>query len=274
MRSSVKWLALAVVALLSSLVSTASAQVLIWSLPEDEGAWVRFEGNYKQTRARPNSAAGDEVIEWRSELTISSLGKENAPPGEGEDEVPCRWVEFKTITKPAGVDKKIGPAESYLYKVLIPEHRVIGKIVDADGIPVTFLPIVRGYRRVGGRAVEPVTEKALAVYPTVAPVTYYANLKASGEEESLQLAGNTIASKLFKGNRVIKKNVSRSTNTATLWRSEEVPFGLARYQVSIATEAKGAPAPDAEFLRTTLVEVEMAAVAVGNEARSEIPDSK
>ena len=245
--------------------------MLIWSLPEDEGAWIRFEGNYKQTRERPNSNAGPEVLEWRSELTISSLGRENAAVSEGSEKVPCRWVEFKTETKPAGVDKKSGPADLYVYKVLIPENRVIGKTVDDDTIPVTFLPIVKGYRRVGQRAVEPVTEKALAVYPTVALVTYYPDLKAEGEEsEQLQLGGNAVATKLFKGTRVIKRNSTRSTNTASLWRSDEVPFGLARYQAALTIEQKNISATDDEFQRTSLVEVDMAAVAVGNDARSEI----
>jgi hypothetical protein len=264
-----------VAAWLAGLVTPVSAQMLIWSLPEDEGAWIRFEGNYKQTRARPNSNAGDEVLEWRSELTISSLGRENAAVSEGSEEVPCRWVEFKTETKRAGVDKKAGPADLYVYKVLIPENRVIGKTVDDDTIPVTFLPIVKGYRRVGQRDVEPVAEKALAVYPTVALVTYYPDLKAAAEEpEQIQIGGNSVDAKLYKGTRVIKMNTSRSTNAASLWRSDEVPFGLARYQVTLTVEQKNINATDAEFQRTSLVEVDMAAVAIGNDARSELPDSK
>ena len=40
-------------------VPTTSAQVLIWNLPKEDGAWIRFEGNYRQNQARPNAAAGD-----------------------------------------------------------------------------------------------------------------------------------------------------------------------------------------------------------------------
>jgi hypothetical protein len=274
MRGKLIGLVTLVVAWLGGWAAPASAQMLIWSLPEDEGAWIRFEGTYKQTRARPNSNAGDEVLEWRSELTISSLGRENAALSEGGEEVPCRWVEFKTDTKPAGIDKKAGPADQYVYKVLIPEHRVIGKTVDDDAIPVTFLPIVKGFRRVGLRDVEPVTEKALAVYPTVALVTYYPDLKAEGDGEQLQVGGNSVEAKLFKGNRIVRRNTSRSTNSASLWRSNDVPFGLVRYQVSLTSEQKDVSANDAEFQRTSLVEVDMTAVAVGNDSRSELPDSK
>ncbi|MBS0265189.1 MAG: hypothetical protein JSS02_24870 [Planctomycetes bacterium] len=254
--------------------TAASAQMLIWSLPEDQAAWIRFEGTYKQTRARPNSNAGDEVIEWRSELTISSLGREEAADGSGSAPVPCRWVEFKTETKPAGVDNKTGPADVYIYKVLIPEHRVIGKIIDDDTIPVTFLPIVKGYRRVGQRPVEPVKEKALAIYPTIARVTYYADLKAEGSGEPVQIGGNSVEAKLFKGSRLIKQKTTRSSNVASLWRTDEVPFGLARYHVVETTEQKGLGATDAEFQRIGSVEVDMTAVATGNDSRSELPDSK
>ncbi len=262
-------------------LAPASAQILIWSLPKEDGTWVRFEGDYKQTRARPNINAGDEILEWRSELTISAVGRESAEIDakvDGQDvkkEVPCRWVEFKAITKPKGLEKQPGPADSYAYKVLIPEERVIGKPVDADNIPVTFLPIVKGWRKVGLRDAEPVTEKALAVYPTLALVTYYPNLKADGDQaEQLQVGDESVAVRLFKGTRVYQKKTNRSTNSGTLWRSDEVPFGLARFQVSVTLEEKEIAAPVDEFKRTSLIEVEMAVVATGDDARSELGDDK
>jgi len=260
----------------------ASAQVLIWSLPKADGAWVRFEGTYKQTRARPTTNAGEEILEWRSELKISTVGSEMAEittkDEDGLDvtkEVPCRWVEFKTLTKPNGLEKQPGPGDLFIYKVLIPEYRVIGKPVDDDNIPVMFLPIVKGWRKVGGRDAEAVTEKALAVYPTVAPVTYYPDLKAEGEEaEQLQVGGEAVAARLFKGTRVFQRTTNRSTNSATLWRSDDVPFGLARFQVSVTLEEKEIAAPADEFKRTSLIEVEMAVVATGDDARSELGDDK
>lgn len=263
-------------------MASASAQILIWSLPKEDGTWVRFEGSYKQTRARPNLNAGDEVLEWRSELTISAVGREMAEvefkDDEGNDakkEVACRWVEFKTITKPPGLEKQPGPADSYAYKVLIPEERVIGKPVDEDNIPVTFLPIVRGWRKVGLRDPEPVTEKALAVYPTLALVTYYPDLKAEGDQtEELQVAGEKVAAQLYKGSRVYQKATNRSTNAASLWLSEDVPFGLAKFQVTLTIEQKDIGATADEFKRSSLIEVDMAAVASGADARSEFGDAK
>ncbi len=268
------WLALA--------VAPASAQMLIWSLPKEDGVWIRFEGAYKQTRARPNSNAGDEILEWRSELTISAVGSESAEveitdkdANVSRKEVPCRWVEFKTITKPNGLEAKPGPGDTFVYKVLIPADRVIGKTVDDQNIPVTFLPIIKGYRKIGQRAVEPVTEKALAIYPTIALVTYYSNLKPEGDEtEQLQIGGADVTAKEFKGSRVLQKTTSRSTNVASLWLSDQVPFGLARYRVSVTLDQKEIAATVDEFKRATLIEVDMAVVATGNDARSELGDAQ
>lgn len=251
----------------------ASAQILIWSLPKDEGAWVRLEGSYRQTRDRPNSNAGAEVLELRSELTISSVGREMADVDGTE--TPCRWVEFKSVTKPGGLDQLPGPGGTFIYKVLIPEDRVVGKTTDEEDLPITFLPIVKGYRRVGQREVEPIQEKALAVFPNIALVTYYPDLKAEAEEaEPLQVAGNPVAVQLFKGTRQFKRGTNRSANVASLWRSEEVPFGLARFQVVLTIEQKDLTASDDEFQRASLTEVDMAVVAVGNDARSELGEAK
>lgn len=254
-------------------VAPASAQILIWSLPKEEGAWVRLEGAYRQTRERPNSNAGQEILEWRSELTISSVGRESADV-EGT-EVPCRWVEFKSLTKPNGVDQQPGPGDLFFYKVLIPEDRVVGTTTDAENLPITFLPIVKGFRRVGQREVEAVQEKALAVYPTIALVTYYPDLKAEGEEtQQMDVGGNSVATRLFKGTRQFKRATTRSANVASIWRSDEVPFGVARFQVALTVEQKNLSASDDEFQRASLIEVDMSAVAVGNDARSELGDSK
>lgn len=257
---------LAGVSFLTGPAAPASAQMLIWNLPKEDGVWVRFEGAYKQTRARPNANAGDENLEWRSELTISSVGRETV---DGDE---CRWVEFKAITKPNGLEQKPGPGDTFVYKVLIPENRVIGKTVDADTIPVTYLPIVKGWRKVGGRDPQPVNEKALAVYPTISLVTYYPNLKPEGEAEPLQVGGMAVSARLWKGERSFENATSRSTNAASLWLCDEVPFGLARFQVTLTQDKKDLAASADEFKRASLIEVDMAIVATGNDARSELGD--
>jgi hypothetical protein len=253
---------------------SAEAQILIWSLPKEDGVWVRFEGTYRQTQSRPESNAGDEQLEWRTELMISSVGKVTASFQGAE--TACRWVEFKTVTKANDLEKQPGPGGTYWYKVLIPENRVIGKVADDDGIPVTFLPIVRGYRKVGARTVEPVSERALAVYPTIAPVTYYPNLKAERTEPTelqLPLANEPLSVRVFKGSRVLETSLTRSTNSGVLWLSSAVPFGLAKLQVNLTRDEKGLTAPVDAFRRKSLVEVELSAVAQGTDAKSELPES-
>lgn len=259
----------------SSLSESAQAQVLIWSLPKEDGAWVRFEGTYKQTQSRPESNAGDESTDWRTELMISSVGQAEAP-FQGKP-TRCRWIEFKTVTKTNDLEKGPGPGGELWYKVLIPEAAVIGKPVDADGIPVTFLPIVKGYRKVGAKEVQPVSERALAIFPTIALITHYPNLKADPAEPAelqLPVASAPLAVKALKGTRVTQDNLTRSTNAGTLWLSEAVPFGLAKFQVALTREEKGLTASVDEFRRKSLIEVELSVVAQGKDARSELPDSQ
>ena len=66
-------LALPLVLLLPAM---AHGQGLIWSLPEQEGTLVRYEGVYKQIEFRERTAADDSEnreFEWRRVVTIKSL---------------------------------------------------------------------------------------------------------------------------------------------------------------------------------------------------------
>lgn len=255
------------VGMLAAFQSSAVAQVLIWSLPEQDGSWVRFEGTYRQTQAKPNAATGDLVLEWQQELTISSVGRKQAEY-QG-NQVPCRWVEFRSVSKPAGVEKEPGPGGVYIYKVLIPEESVIGKPVDDATVPVTFIPVIEGLRKVGDRDVEPVTESALAVYPHIAPLTYYPNLaQVSGQSDELAIAGNTVATQVYKGSRLLQDKRSRSKNSATLWLTDAVPFGLAKFSVAIERDSKLPTSPVEDFKRSAVIAVEMNAVETGTNARS------
>jgi hypothetical protein len=256
-------------AMLVGNLSPVSAQVLIWNIPETDGAWIRFEGTYRQTQARPNVATGDALLEWRQELTISSVGGQ-----EGEYQgrtVPCRWIEFKSVTKPAGVDQPPGPGGVILYKVLVPVEAVIGKPVDGESVPVTFLPVLEGLRKVGDRPVEKVQAGALAVYPHISQLTYYPDLApVSNQAEEITVAGESVPARVNKGKRELQDNRSRSVNSATLWLSDKLPFGLAKFTVNVERDQKLPTAPIDDFRRVTVIDVEMTAVEVGQNARSEI----
>jgi len=162
---------------------TARAQGLILNLPKD-GAWVRFEGTVKQVEFRPEAPEGDISMEWIEHLTIKSVGREEAV--HNGKKVPCRWVEIKVLTgKPSESGVEPGPVGERIYKVLVPEERVIGEVADAEKIPFSYLDIVKGFRKMGG-TVTPIpvgsrgTEGVFQVYPLVGPLMHYDAVEAAG----------------------------------------------------------------------------------------------
>ncbi|MFN9720612.1 MAG: hypothetical protein ACK58L_18085, partial [Planctomycetota bacterium] len=102
----------------------ASAQSLLFNLPED-GKMVEYEGEIVQSSGPDDP----KPLEWAYELIIKSVGQEQA---EFEGKVqPCRWIEIKTVTGKAGaagIDP--GPVGARIFKVLIPESRIIGEWQD------------------------------------------------------------------------------------------------------------------------------------------------
>ena len=133
------------------LANVAWGQGVVCQLPAD-GTWVRFEGTFGQVEIRPETAAGKVEIEpWKEHVTIKSVGTEMAEY-HGE-ETACRWVEIK-IERGRVRDGKIdtGLTGLEIYKILIPEVAVITDNVDVNGVPVSFLPIVKGIREASGRS--------------------------------------------------------------------------------------------------------------------------
>jgi hypothetical protein len=247
-------LALACVsAVASGSVREGRAQGLIVRLPKD-GAWVRFEGTVKQLELRPEAPEGDIPMEWIQHLTIKSVGRETAP-FRGK-QVPCRWIEIKVVTGKAGeAGVEAGPVGERLYKVLVPEERVIGQVADRDNVPFSFLDIVKGFRKMGGE-VTPLPAGSLQVVPLIAPLMHYDAVKATR----------------FKAKRVIESPTLRTTNEAEIWRcdSETIPFGLARWSVKISVEKKDSAQPRSTFKPVTQTTIEMSAHESGSGAKSEL----
>ena len=271
-----------VLALAGLLITPAvlPAQGLIWSLPEEEGTWVRYEGEYKQTEFRPGVATGDQVFNWRRNVTIKSLvtPEEHKTAMYRGKQVTCRWIEIKVETgKPGEQGLDTGPAGARLYKVLIPESRVFGTLVqnrsvDADGIPVSFLPIIRGYRKLGNRKEEVIKTKVLQIYPAISLLKHYKVLRPeTGEPEdpALEALGAVNAIKWI-GAETLQSRVSQSEHSSEIWLSREVPFGLARWSVKVTRSRKRETDPRDDFSKRTETTVEMKAVAVGTDAKSEL----
>ena len=257
-----------------------SAQGLIWSLPEQEGTWVRYEGEYKQVEFRPGVATGDQTFNWRRNVTIKSLVTPDAHKTamyRGK-QVTCRWIEIKVETgKPGEQGLDTGPGGARLYKVLIPEARIFGTLinnnsVDADGIPVSFLPIIRGYRKLGNRKEEQIKTKVLQIYPAISLLKHYKAFRPEpGQPEDPELAAlGAVNAIKWLGGEALQSRVSRSEHSSTIWLSREVPFGLARWNVKITRSRKRETDPREKFEKRTETTVEMKAVAVGTDAKSEL----
>ena len=125
---------------------------------------------------------------------------------------------------------------------------------------------------VGDREVEPVSEHALAVYPHIAVLTYYPDLTPKNEgPTTLSVGDATFTATANQGSRILQDRRSRSKNSATLWLADAIPFGLAKFAVTIERDQKLPTASAEEFKRSAVIEVEMTAVEIGNNARTAFP---
>lgn len=257
----------------------ALAQNLIVSVPEQDGAWIRLEGSHVERKARPKATGGEGDLEvaWRSDLTIKSVGQEEAD--FGGKPVPCRWVEFKVEFKPTKATATEGatppvPLGNRVYKVLIPESAVTGRNVDEGGLPVTFLPIVKGWRKIGDREPEQVRETALIVYPMISLLTHYPNLAADGSPAAVDVTLGSFEAQAWKGSRTLSNATVRSVNEGTIWTTDKVPFGLIKVAVKVQRFEKDATAAEDTFKLLSEINSELAAVESGTDATSDLPDSK
>jgi len=270
-RSRIWTLSLAGILTLASLHS-ATAQGLILNLPQKEGAWVRFEGTVKQVEFRPDAAEGDITMDWIQQLTIKSVGAETAT-FRGK-QVPCRWIEIKIVTgKPSESGVEAGPVGERIYKVLVPEERVVGELADGEKIPFSFLDIVKGVRKTGGQ-VTPIPPGSLQVFPLIAPVMHYEAVEVGGKsDEEVPLQGGPVKTRKFKAKRSIESSTERSVNEAEIWRSDgnTVPFGLVRWTVKTLLERKDSTSPRQNYKALTQTTVEMTAHEWGTGAKSEVP---
>ena len=239
MRTPVKTILLCLVTLaVGTSSSRLYAQGLIFSLPQD-GTGVEYEGEISYKTVRTDLAEGQETITKARELSIKSVGQEQA---EWNGQVqPCRWIEIKVNTGnagEAGIDP--GPVGSRIYKVLVPESKVLAASADPDAIPNIMLPIVKGYRRSGEAQVRPIKAEAIAFYPTICHLMHYPDpeVVAASETPQTKAANMSFNAKHLKGKVVIERPESRSTNEAHFWVTEEVPFGLARWEVTSTREQK------------------------------------
>ena len=247
----------------------AWGQGIVTQLPED-GTWVRYEGTYSQVEIRPETAAGKvEISPWIEHVTIKSVGKESAT--YRDEEVPCRWIEIK-IERGRERDGKVdtGLTGLEIYKVLVPEEAVIADNVDSEGVPNSFLPLVKGFRKVGKADPKPLTEPALQLYPLGILVGYYRELKVIAESVDAEVGIGAINAKQLQGEIKIERPNSRTIQESTVWKSPEVAFGVARWSAKLTRETKDAQSPRSDFKPVSEVTIEMQAKESGQDAKSEL----
>jgi hypothetical protein len=265
MRATVRFLLTLIITL--SGLATANAQGIVWSLPDDT-SFVRFEGDYKETVYRPQNNDGDLILSWRRILFIRSVGAETAEYN-GEF-TPCRWLEFEMQTGKEVAGKiQPGPGGYLVIKALVPEKAITDKTKDADGIPMEFLPMVKGFRKIDDRPVEELPAGVLQLYPTLTLLRNYTSLESGGAED-VTMAGQTIATEKFQGEMVIENPTTRSTHHATIWKADGVPFGLTKWTVKIEHEKKDSTADRADFRPSVEISMTMEATEKGTNDQSKL----
>lgn len=255
-----------------SLTVEVQAQTIVWNLPP-EGTWVRFQGTFEQTEARPGAAGGDlEIPPWAEQVTIRALGSETAEVA-GEER-PCRWLEIR-IERGKEVDGKLdtGLAGLEIYKVLVPESAVPTKAVDANGIPVSFLPVAKGYRKIGNGEVTPLVTPALQLYPLGILAGYYRNLTVGESPEDFSTPAGEQSATRYDGKIEMERAGSRTQEESSIWRSAEIPFGVAGWTANVVRQVKDERAPRDDFKTVSTVKSTVKLAATGNDATSDLPDS-
>ncbi len=253
--------------------SSASAQGILWKLPEGDKTWCRYEGTYKQTVRRPESAEGDLTLEWVRHLTIKSLSTEDAE--YKGNTVPCRWIEIKLLT--GHVNEGIvdaGPGGNRIYKLLVPVSEIRGTVTEPLSANremfVSYIPVVKGYRKIGDEPAAALEGQVFDLYPMVSYLRHFRTLESTGDEEVVQTPFKDLNGTLQKGTLVSETPTLRTTTAAEMYRSDESPFGLAKWTAKINTETKQSTAARTTFVASMEIVETMALNAVGEDAESEL----
>ena len=246
------------------------AQGLMFFLPED-GTGVEYEGEIVQETIRDDIKVGKETVTKARMISIKSVGREDRE-FEGTLQ-PWRWIEIKVVTGDAGeAGINPGPVGSRIYKVLVPESKIIEAAEDATGVPNVMFPIVEGYRRSGEAEVRPIKSHAISIYPTICQLTNYPeqNVVSASATPSTKMANASFSAKHIKGKQVMERRESRTTNEADFWVTKEVPFGLARWEVVVTQEKKESTANRQDFTEFSTTKSVMSVRRILDNVESEL----
>jgi hypothetical protein len=272
--------------LLAATARPAAAQGLLWHLPETENFSVMYYGKFtQQDISKGNTGVAPPPIVWDREIIISSLSR--AKGFYGGKEVDCRWIEISIRTGVFDEDIDTGPAGKRVYKILVPESKIIGKTTDADKIFVSMIPIAldkdgktQGAKKIGTTSPKRMTAPVLHVYPILSLLTHYHDLKPTGSDNPINVDKpkqqiSPDAYKKYTAFRSVESPSSRSENTASLYFSDLVPTKIAKWEVSVVHKSKNSSQGKDEFKPTWKFSTSMTVreITIGN-VPAQIPDPK
>ena len=135
---------------------------------------------------------------------------------------------------------------------------------------VSFIPVVKGFRKIGDEPAVAIEGQVFDLYPMVSFLRHFRNLESTGDEETVQTPFKDLTGKLYKGDVVAETPTLRTTTVGEMYRSDESPFGLAKWTAKVNTETKQSTAARTNFLPSTEIIEEMSLVEVGEDAETEL----
>lgn len=264
---------------------SAMAQGLLWKLPAEENVSVLYYGKFSQQDiSKGNTGEVGKTITWDREIIVKSLKKANGY--YNGKQVACRWIEISVRTGQLDDgDINTGPAGQRIYKVLVPESKIISSTTDDNKILVSMIPValdkdgkVMGVKKIGETNPKRMTVSVLKVHPMLSLLGHYRTLKQeTGGEPLTLLKGQPPVSsdqyKKYTASQTTESPAHRSTNTATIYCTDRIPTGIAQWEIKERHEAKNSSQSRKEFAPTYEYRSKMTAreVVKGN-VQSQLPD--
>ena len=232
----------------AAVASTADAAGLLWKFPED-GTSATYRGEYKQLVRRTDATQQDVTLSWARTLTVRVVGTEQAEY-MGKP-VAARWLEIEQATgELIGGAVQAGPGGRTIVKLLVPESALSGATTDEDGVPQSFIPIIKGWRQIDDRPVEELPAKAYDPSPEMTLLGFPNDLQPSGETP-VQIAGQNADGTTWKGERTTESKWKRAVTKTELTRSDAAPFGSVGWTVEVETFEKQSTQGRGEFETVT-----------------------
>ena len=134
---------------------------------------------------------------------------------------------------------------------------------------------VMGIKKIGDGSPEPITTGVLQVYSMISHLCHYKNVVLlSANEPSVTISGIELKQKKYKAEKTMESRMFRSTNTAEIWSSDDSPFGLVKWNVTLVREEKNQVEKRDKFKIVSKITVSMVLRQIREDAQSELPDPR